>query len=419
MKAAIIYPHPTATPSGATLRLNQLIAFLAPRVEALEVFLPDPAGERVVGNVRYLSEPYVSQAGAAWLDFAPATDPDASPEAALGEVTLQLLLLAKQRPNPLGILGISSASLDILWSFYRLFAHRKIMATIREMVARADVVFIEYPHSARWIAPLCRAAGALSIVTAHDVLAKTSPDEGAIISWIWEMEKQGMRAADRACAVSPVDAAFFTRAGVPTETVIGPIDCHKAGAPPDPEIVRALRDKYQLEPEGRPTALFVGGSWFINQDAVRSINEMRSTLPDCTFVLAGGCAPAGRVGNLLSLGILSEAELQALYHLVTVVVVPIRGGTGSSTKFIEAMAHGKPILSTGIGSRPYPVKHDREVVLAEVSEFPARLNELLADPARRERLGRAAADFVQPYHFEKVFETYWQWMEEHRVRSGK
>jgi len=125
------------------------------------------------------------------------------------------------------------------------------------------------------------------------------------------------------------------------------------------------------------------------------------------------------VGNLLSLGILSEEELRAVYHLVTVVLVPIRAGTGCSTKFIEAMAHGKPILSTGIGSRPYPVKHDREVVLAEVSEFPARLNELLADPARRERLGRAAADFVQPYHFEKVFETYWQWMEEHRVRSGK
>jgi len=58
-------------------------------------------------------------------------------------------------------------------------------------------------------------------------------------------------------------------------------------------------------------------------------------------------------------------------------------------------------------------------VLAEVSEFPARLKELFADPGRRERLGQAAAAFVQPYHFEKVFETYWQWMEEYRVRSGK
>ncbi len=416
MKAAIISAHPTATPSGAILRLNQLIAFLSPRVEVLEVFLPDPVGERIVGNVRYFCEPYVSQEKAVWRDFAPATDSDASPDAPLGEVMLQLLLFARQRPNPL---GIGPASLDILWSFYRLFAHRKMMATIRGMVSRADVVFIEYPHSARWIASLCRASGALSIVTAHDVLAKTCQDEGAIASWIWEMEKEGMRAADRACAVSPVDAAFFTRAGVPTETVIGPIDCRKAAAPPDPEIVRSLRERYQLEPEGKPTVLFVGGSWFINQDAVRSINEMRPGLPDCTFVLAGGCAPPGRIGNLLSLGILSEAELRALYHLVTVVLVPIRGGTGSSTKFIEAMAHGKPILSTVIGSRPYPVRNDREVVLAEVSEFPARLRELLADPARRERLGQAAAAFAQPYHYEKVFETYWGWMEAHRARAGK
>ena len=410
MKAAIIYPHPIRLPSGATLRLSQLAEYVGKRVDSLEIFVPDEGDERTDGNVRWHFTPYD-------IRVRNEPTPGGGVDAALCEITLRLYLLADEKPeNDLRMLGMSRAGLDIVWSFYRLFNNPPMMEKIAAMIERADVVFIEYPYWARWLVPLCRKGGKVSILTAYDVLALTCPDPG-LATWVREMEKEAFALPDRLCAVSPSDAELMVRDGFPAVAVTNPIDCRKAADMPSEKVIRVMREKHRL-PEG-PIAFFVGGAWFANRKAVEIIAAAAEKVPECTFVVAGGCCGTGRHGNFISLGVLTDRELQAMYHIASMILVPLRAGTGSSLKFIEAMSYGKAVITTPEGARGYPVVDgESAVVIQKEEELPERVRELLADEAKRTALGKAARALAERYHFETVFAPYGEWIDEARRVKG-
>jgi glycosyltransferase involved in cell wall biosynthesis len=80
-----------------------------------------------------------------------------------------------------------------------------------------------------------------------------------------------------------------------------------------------------------------------------------------------------------------------------VYVVPLRIGGGTRLKVLEAMAMGKPIVSTSLGCEGFQgLVPGRELSLADTpEEFAQRVIELLDDASRRERLGQAARRFVE------------------------
>ena len=79
-----------------------------------------------------------------------------------------------------------------------------------------------------------------------------------------------------------------------------------------------------------------------------------------------------------------------------VYVVPLRVGGGTRFKILEALSMGKPLVSTALGAEGFPVKHGRELLLADQAEdFAAAVVSLLHDPARRQELGRAGRALVE------------------------
>ena len=88
----------------------------------------------------------------------------------------------------------------------------------------------------------------------------------------------------------------------------------------------------------------------------------------------------------------------------TVYVAPLRMGSGTRLKLLEAMALGKAIVSTRLGAEGLvdlsgkPVTDGREMVLVD-DDAPLAFAEaavaLLRDPDRRAELGRAARAFVE------------------------
>ncbi|HEY8967059.1 MAG TPA: glycosyltransferase family 4 protein [Candidatus Methylacidiphilales bacterium] len=410
MKAAVIYPHPVQLPSGAKLRLAQLVEYLRTRAESVEVFVPDAVPGYDEGNVRWHFVPY---------DLTPRNEPTpgGGVDAAICEAMLRLYILAMEKKgSDLGLIGMTAPGLDMLWSFYRLFNNPPMMAKIAEIVERADAVFIEYPFWARWLVPLCRKTGALSVLTAHDILAVTCPDP-VFATWVAALEREAFALPDKLCAVSAADAERMARDGFAAHALTNPIDCRKGAEAPNPKVLDAMRKKYDL-PAG-PIAFFVGGAWFANRKAVETIMATAPQVPECTFVVAGGCCGAGRNGNFISVGILTERELQAMYHLATVILVPLRAGTGSSLKFIEAMSYGKAVITTPEGARGYPVADGKNaVLLGSEAELPAKVRELLADAPRREALGREARLLAEEYHFEKVFAPYGEWLAEAKAKRA-
>ena len=79
-----------------------------------------------------------------------------------------------------------------------------------------------------------------------------------------------------------------------------------------------------------------------------------------------------------------------------VFVIPLRIGGGTRIKAYEAMAMGKPVVSTPVGIEGLPVRDGEHFVQAErADEFADAVVDLLRDPERRRRLGQAARRYVE------------------------
>lgn len=93
-------------------------------------------------------------------------------------------------------------------------------------------------------------------------------------------------------------------------------------------------------------------------------------------------------------------------------VMPLRLGSGTRLKFIEACAAGKPIVTTPVGAEGFAIAHGREAfVAAEPVAFAEGVLGVLGDEARAGEYGRVARAFAQQYdwrvvvpRFEAVYE---------------
>lgn len=74
-----------------------------------------------------------------------------------------------------------------------------------------------------------------------------------------------------------------------------------------------------------------------------------------------------------------------------ILVVPLRSGSGTRIKIIEAMAHGKPIVSTAIGAEGIPLTSGRDAMLVDdEAGFARALVDLMRSPEKRHALGTSA-----------------------------
>ena len=83
-------------------------------------------------------------------------------------------------------------------------------------------------------------------------------------------------------------------------------------------------------------------------------------------------------------------------HRAAVIVVPLRIGSGTRLKILEAMAMGKAIVSTSIGCEGIEVANREHLSVADSpSEFAERCLELDSDPDLRRSLGKSGRQLVE------------------------
>jgi len=71
--------------------------------------------------------------------------------------------------------------------------------------------------------------------------------------------------------------------------------------------------------------------------------------------------------------------------------VPLRLGGGTRLKIVEAMAMGKPIVSTRLGAEGIDAVPGRDLLIEdEPEDFAAAVNRLLAEPCLAARIGQSA-----------------------------
>lgn len=82
-------------------------------------------------------------------------------------------------------------------------------------------------------------------------------------------------------------------------------------------------------------------------------------------------------------------DVRPAYRDCTVVAVPVPVSAGTNIKVVEAMAAGRPVVSNAVGCQGLGLADNEELFIREIgADFAAGINQLLADPALRERIAR-------------------------------
>ncbi|HUC32793.1 MAG TPA: glycosyltransferase [Ilumatobacteraceae bacterium] len=104
----------------------------------------------------------------------------------------------------------------------------------------------------------------------------------------------------------------------------------------------------------------------------------------------------GPFGDLLQPGAPGLVPDVAPYlTAASVVVCPLLHGAGTSIKVLEAMAYGRPVVTTSIGIRGLDVVPDEHVLVADdAPAFGAAVSSLLADRDAATAMGMRARDLV-------------------------
>jgi hypothetical protein len=157
---------------------------------------------------------------------------------------------------------------------------------------------------------------------------------------------------------------------------------------------------------GRRGLLFVGSFPHLpNRDAFEYLveeiwPEIRRRRPEATLTVAGARPPDAvlRRDGRDGVAVAGEVDdLAPLYRSHRALVVPLRAGSGTRLKILEALSSGLPVVSTTIGAEGLALSDPPEVILADgagsIADAAVRL--LDADEAAVDDLARRGRGLVE------------------------
>jgi len=153
----------------------------------------------------------------------------------------------------------------------------------------------------------------------------------------------------------------------------------------------------------RNSILFVGYmNYHANIDAVRwfcreAWPAIRRSHPDLQFTIVGR-DPAPEVRALESdhVHVTGTVEdVRPFYASAVAAVVPLRSGSGTRLKILEAMAAGVPVVSTRLGAEGIDAEDNVHLLLADSRlEFASAIARIVLSAETRNRLAGAGRDLV-------------------------
>ena len=141
-----------------------------------------------------------------------------------------------------------------------------------------------------------------------------------------------------------------------------------------------------------------------NIDAARNLAGeilplVRRQLPDCRLYLVGAdpvpeVQRLGRIPGVIVTGFVPD--LNQTLNRAAVFVAPLRFAAGVQNKVLEAMAAGRPVVTTGVVNAGLGGTPGQDLLVADGSDaMAAEVVRLLRDGRLRDQVGRAGRDFVR------------------------
>lgn len=204
-----------------------------------------------------------------------------------------------------------------------------------------------------------------------------------------------LAAADAVWATSPADAALYRdRLGLRRLAVV-----------PNAVDTAAYRPNGIAAAPG--TIVFTGGyGYWPNETAAMHLIAASRALstrgvthrvqlvgrdPTAAMRAAASAVPAVEITGAV-------ADIRPWIAGAAVIAAPLTAGSGTKFKILEAMAMGRPVVTTPIGAEGLPIRDGIEAAVTSLSGFGARLEAALADPVTTEAMGGRGREWIERSH---------------------
>lgn len=222
------------------------------------------------------------------------------------------------------------------------------------------------------------------LVIMHDLFSSRSSQfdslqaSDSVVSVPLAEEVQMLSAADTIVAIQRDEAAVLRKKLPAHEILVAPIAALPVEKP---------------QPGNADIVLFVGSSAAPNVDGIKWFIDacwpaIRQRRPEAVLNIAGSvCSGLARVPDGVRLLNVVD-DLDDLYAEASVVISPLRAGSGLKIKFIEALSKGKAVVATtttlqGVSD----IMSGCAMISDSAPDFAAKVVALLADDAMRVELG--------------------------------
>lgn len=280
---------------------------------------------------------------------------------------------------------------------------------LRDLAAagRWDLVVASSP----FFVGLATPADAPVVLDAHNVetdimatLGRTDERRLHRLRWRWEAAKMGpaeraaVRASAAVLATSDQDAAVFRAWGAERVEVVpnGVDSAAVSWAPPSPHHELLYVGQYGYRPNEAAAVELV----------TEVLPRVRAAVPDATVELVGR-NPTEAVRALEGAGVAvvgAVDEVLPCLHHARVVVVPLRAGSGTRLKILEAMAAGTPVVATPLGAAGIDAVDGEHLLLGDSpADLAAQTVRVLTDDDLAAGLSKAARALVEQRYDWGVF----------------
>ncbi|MCX7987521.1 MAG: glycosyltransferase family 4 protein [Bacteroidales bacterium] len=287
--------------------------------------------------------------------------------------------------------------------FYLPVYLRELISLLQ--IEKFDIVQIEGPYLGFYIPFIRKYSRANVVIRAHniehEIWRRVAINEQNLIKrWYYfnlanrivRFERKMLMLSDALLPITDRDRQAFLKYGYKGPMEVAPVgvDC----------IEKELTLTQQR------AIMFLGAlDWAPNQEGLFWFVEnvwpkVLESNPYMIFHVAGRNAPGWlqkkltTVRNLLFHG---EVEKSSDFlEIADIMIVPILSGSGMRVKIIEAMAHGKVVITTTIGAEGIPVVSGEQIIVADdPSLFAKHITTLVGDPIKLSAIAKNAMDFVR------------------------
>jgi glycosyltransferase involved in cell wall biosynthesis len=287
------------------------------------------------------------------------------------------------------------------------FISHDIESKISEILQnnRFDVIQLETLYMTSYIDLIRKYSNGKIILRAHNIehliwermaMNCTNPVKRFYLNHLFRtlkrFELMAFNQVDGIAAITKKDADTFIQLGCRVPVTPVPFGI-------DPDDYAKYTD---IKPE-IPSLFHIGSmNWLPNVEGIKWFlekvwNRIHREFPELKLYLAGRMMPPwllnARYPNVIVVG---EVE-NALKFIRSkwIMIAPLFSGSGIRIKIIEAMAAGKPVVTTTIGAEGINYTNDKDILIADTAdEFVDALKQCLQDPNLCTAIGKNAKTLI-------------------------